>query len=446
MLPVKSKTYDQRPLWKQERHIPHTLHKMLSRPGSMPPQLPKFFIAKYSAPGDLILDPFCGKGTGLLEASLLGRRTLGFDVALDAVIAANAKVDPPSLDEVSEFLDSVEPKRYKRKEIPWQVRVFFSPKTLSQLLEIRDSLLAELSEGTKCRRRIANFLLGTLLGILHGHSKLSLSLPCSHSFGMAPRYVRNYTRRLGLRRPSRNVKECLLRRSEQLLCDDPPPVRGRVLLFGAEKYPCLGAEMLTNSVDLIVTSPPYLNVQTYPKDSWLRLWLLGFDYKKIKPRFIETGSPKLYLERMAPCLREMLRALKPRRYAVIVAGDAPIATDGERRFFKCAEELGALATGLVSDGFTFKVDESIVDDIPAHARYYAAVHKDGNKGRHDAGRKGVRLERIIVLKKVEATSVRFDPPSAPTKTRRMLQPEVVLSKRLQKLERLFMKWDDGYPY
>lgn len=390
-------------LWKKERRIAYPLHKMMSRPGSMPPWLASYFILKYSTSGDLVLDPFCGKGTVLLEAALNGRRALGFDVAPDAIIVSNAKLNPPSLSEVSKFLSHIEFREARSKEMPWQITTFFSPKTLTQILYIRDRLQVELTGGTLENKRTANFIMGTLLGILHGHSKLSLSLPCSHSFGMAPNYVREYARREGLRRPYRDVAKCLMSRAEQLLSQPPSSTLGNALLSTAENYPLVDGTELSNAVDLIVTSPPYLNMQTYAKDSWLRLWLLGYDHKVLKRQFIETGSPQIYLSKMEPCLKEMLMVLKPNKYAVIIAGDAPF-TDGDvKRVFKTAQELGVLATRLDNSGYTFKVETMILDEIPAYARYYSAVHKDGKEGNYGKGRKGVKRERIIVLQKVKAS-------------------------------------------
>jgi SAM-dependent methyltransferase len=395
--------YIRRPPWKARMRRPHSLHKMMSRPGSMPPALARYFIEMYSSPGGLVLDPFCGKGTVLLEACLLGRKAIGFDVAPDAALVASAKVNPPTVPEIQAFLNTMEHTKRAGGSIPWQVRAFFSPSTLFQLLDARDRLLDDISNGHKSRRRTATFLLGTLLGILHGHSRLTLSLSCSHSFAMAPKYVRSYARRHGLRRPSRDVKGCLLARAKELLSDSAPSGLGAAYLASAESYPRVEGKDLKGSVDLIVTSPPYLDVQTYAKDAWLRLWLLGYDYKDMKPRFIETGSPRTYLERMAPCMAEMLRVLRPSAHAVIVAGDAPYRVGAERRFFRTAEELGALAGKLTLAGYKLKSEGVMVDNIPAHARYYSCVHKDGGSDGDDAERKGVRLERIIVMKKVNAT-------------------------------------------
>ena len=147
-------------------------------------------------------------------------------------------------------------------------------------------------------------------------------------------------------------------------------------------------------------------MQTYAKDSWLRLWLLKHDYKKVRCNFIETGSPAVYLEKMTPCLTEMLRVLKPLGKLVIIGGDAPLRVNGGRGFWRTAEELGKLSSGLVVDGFTFVAVRTMVDEIPAQARYYAAVHKDGGGQRRNSERKGVWLERIVVLKKIRAADRR----------------------------------------
>jgi SAM-dependent methyltransferase len=390
--------------WKRKGNAPHSLHKMLSRPGSMPPAMARHFIREYTSAGDLVLDPFCGKGTVLLEAAILRRRAIGSDVAPDAVLVANAKVDPPSKTAIKAFLDTLPTRSAEQRGAPWQIRTFFSPKTLRQLLGTRDYLLKAAASGNHGHRKSANFILGTLLGILHGHSKLSLSLPCSHSFAMAPNYVRKYAREAQLRRPYRDVKKCLGARVDQLLQDGPPKTRGRAHLLCAERAHTLKGLKRANSADLILTSPPYLNVQTYAKDSWLRFWLLKQEYRRLRESFIETGSPQMYIQKMKPCLSAMLRVLKPLHYAVIVAGDAPYSRKGKKRYFRTATKLGKLAQSLMEHGYTFRVVAIVPDSIPSSSRYYSAVHKDGKKTNSDNGRKGVRVERILVLRKVKCRS------------------------------------------
>lgn len=48
--------------------------------GNFVPQIPFQLISRYTSPGDWVLDPFCGSGTTLVEASKLGRNSLGIEL------------------------------------------------------------------------------------------------------------------------------------------------------------------------------------------------------------------------------------------------------------------------------------------------------------------------------------------------------------------------------
>ena len=63
-------------------------------PAKFPPQLPEFIIRRLSDPGDLVLDPMLGSGTTLVEALRLGRRAVGCDIDPLARMIAAAKLTP----------------------------------------------------------------------------------------------------------------------------------------------------------------------------------------------------------------------------------------------------------------------------------------------------------------------------------------------------------------
>ena len=48
--------------------------------GNWSPFIPRNLILRYSKPGDLILDPFVGSGTTVVEAKLLKRKAIGIDI------------------------------------------------------------------------------------------------------------------------------------------------------------------------------------------------------------------------------------------------------------------------------------------------------------------------------------------------------------------------------
>ncbi len=73
----------------------YRLHKYWSR---KPPDLVAARIAAATAPGDLVLDPFCGSGVAPIEAAALGRRAIGVDVNPFAIFLAGATAAPCAAD------------------------------------------------------------------------------------------------------------------------------------------------------------------------------------------------------------------------------------------------------------------------------------------------------------------------------------------------------------
>lgn len=63
--------------------------------GNCSPRVVRNLIEKYSAEGDLVVDPMVGGGTTLIEAKLLHRNAIGLDVNPDAVIRTNAALAFP---------------------------------------------------------------------------------------------------------------------------------------------------------------------------------------------------------------------------------------------------------------------------------------------------------------------------------------------------------------
>jgi len=60
--------------------------------GNWPPQIPRNLILKYTCEGDLVLDPFVGGGTTLIEAYLLHRGSIGMDLNPQAIVFCNDKI------------------------------------------------------------------------------------------------------------------------------------------------------------------------------------------------------------------------------------------------------------------------------------------------------------------------------------------------------------------
>jgi DNA methylase len=58
----------------------HPMHSLCSYFAMFPPQVPHVFIRWLTQPGDVVYDPFAGRGTAPMEACRLGRLGVGSDV------------------------------------------------------------------------------------------------------------------------------------------------------------------------------------------------------------------------------------------------------------------------------------------------------------------------------------------------------------------------------
>ncbi len=94
--------------WEQKQRQAHSMHYIVPYQGSFAPQIPEFFIRRYSNKSDVVLDPFCGRGTTVLEANLNKRIGIGVDISPLAIETAKSKLHSIKYEEVERFLKSLD--------------------------------------------------------------------------------------------------------------------------------------------------------------------------------------------------------------------------------------------------------------------------------------------------------------------------------------------------
>ncbi len=258
------------------------MHSMCSYHGMFPAKVAHYFIQRYSRPGELVLDPFSGRGTTALQARLHGRQTVCNDLNPLAYVLSRAKVAPPSWELVNAFLDGLESAywaiRHSNPDVSKDIRMLYHDNTLKQICFVRQRLLSKhITEWTPDELMLG----GALAGIMHGAWRrddtsqyLSISMP--NTFSMSPTYVEKFIRENGLNKIDQDVFECLRVKLSRLYLDDISGVSGTAYHDDASLL-LTGSRVRAGSVDLVVTSPPYLRVVNYGTSNWIRLWLLGVD-------------------------------------------------------------------------------------------------------------------------------------------------------------------------
>ena len=296
----------------------HGLHSLCSYMAMFPPALPHFFIRWLTLPGQVVYDPFSGRGTTLLESGLLGRRGMGSDANPLAWILSSAKAQPCSLDELQARIREIQRHRRKActKSVPAHVRPLFSESVLSQLQSIKGQL--------NTRRKIDRFLLATLCGILHANAKADgtprgLTVAMPNTFAMAPGYVARYIEEHNLKPPEVNVLDALNTRLVDLDLPGQGFSCGKVWMQDAAASGPWPAAMPHAS--LVFTSPPYLEVMKYGKLNWIRSWLIGEDPRVIDSRLFASASLPKYLDFTTRVLQRARAKVKSNGWVCMVIGD-----------------------------------------------------------------------------------------------------------------------------
>lgn len=237
---------------------------------------PEEFVAeqlfRHTTVGELVFDPFCGRGTTVFESLLQGRRAAGNDINPVAACVAGAKADAPELLAIMARIDSLEA-RYDGKSGQAPTIFFetcFAAKTLGEILYLRDRLDWQ-------NDKVDRFIAAMMLGALHGESHRSglyLSNRMPRTISTKPEYSVRWWKAKGLTAPERDSFD-VLRRLAAFRYRMPPSSRSGLVKQGDARYVGLNFASIHGQVKLVVTSPPYLDTTDYAEDQWLRLWFLG---------------------------------------------------------------------------------------------------------------------------------------------------------------------------
>ena len=412
------------PEWKSQARLwGHPFHPMCSYLASFPAPLAHAFIARYSRPGDVVLDPFSGRGTTPLQACAEGRIGVGNDLNPFAHLLTAAKVEPASRAQAVIRLatlrvawngqaaswvrlaqrvladpasgNSLVPSAGSggrpeagTEAVPAEVALAFHPDTLGQLLFVRSSL--------QLHDRSDRFLAAAITGILHGKSASYLSELMPNTFSMAPRYVRDFARRTAFVSPRRDVFDGLAAKLERLFRQAPPPVEGVALLGDARDVAeraraALRERGRPDRARLVVTSPPYLRVVKYGYYNWLRTWFLGFDARAIDATLDDAHHREPYLAFLRDVLANLRPVLADDAVVVLVIGD--VETDRGRRI-RGGVGLAERAWEQAAEPEGYRLAGVALDDV-------AAVRKMTKLWGDEAGR-ATKTDRILVLGATEA--------------------------------------------
>ena len=244
-----------------------------------------------------------GRGTTLIEARLHGHRVIGNDVNPLSKVLTQPRLNPPTLIEIEERLQEVN--LPTDAAIDPELLVFFHEQTLQEIYGWRTYFQQPRLDAVDA------WLQMVACSRLTGHSKGFFSV-----YTLPPNLATSVTaqRKINAKRHQqpeyRDTKALILRKSKQLLRHRLPSH------FRRDEVPVLLTETADNtpqiadaSVDLVVTSPPFLDTVDYAQDNWLRMWFccIEVDARKLW----QFTSLAAWGARMRDVFVELRRVLRP---------------------------------------------------------------------------------------------------------------------------------------
>jgi SAM-dependent methyltransferase len=265
--------------------------------GQFTPQFIEYLLDTYATPTDLVFDPFCGSGTVLLECAQKGLNSTGSEINPAAYAMAKfitlSSIPPSERQEIFQSVEArVEKLTGRYGEVP-----LFEPKPL-----FRDQYknLLEFAEDLFKRIENKNEMLMAVVTLFHAEKNGKADLVSAIKSACA--VVKNKLQGL----PYTNARVSMDLRDARL---------SHQRLFG--------------QVNIIITSPPYINVFNYHQNYRAILEVLGFDLLKVaeseigsnrKNRVNRFRTVVQYSLDMEQALKSFALSLKKNGVLILVVG------------------------------------------------------------------------------------------------------------------------------
>ena len=306
--------------WTSKQRKSSSLHEVPYR-ACFKAEVPRFFIEKLSEEKDVIYDPFAGRGTTGIEAGLLNRVPVLNDINPLSRILSEPRFFIPKTDEVEIRLKNIF-KNKKTENFKQELDMFFHFETEKEL-NILKKYFREKNKPDGIDKWI-RFIVTTRLT---GHSKGYFSvytLPPNQAISKEKQIKLN--EKLNQVPEYRNVEKIVLNKTKQILRNvklneikNLNDVGKHYLFLNKNSYDT--PEIPSDYVDLIITSPPFLDVIQYSKDNWIRCWFNDLDVLKIEEEITMKKDLNEWKKFIFKTLKELYRILKKNKYLIFEVGE-----------------------------------------------------------------------------------------------------------------------------
>ena len=331
--------------WTSKQRQNNPIHEVSYR-ACFKAELPRFFITLLSKEGDVVYDPFAGRGTTIIEAALLNRSVIANDINPLSTIFSKPRLFIPSYEQVAERLAKIKFRSGLKSDI--DLSMFYHPNTESEIVSLRNYL--NRKKKNKEEDSVDEWIRMVATNRLTGHSKNFFSvytLPPNQAVTQERQKKINLQRK---QKPAyKDVKFIILKKTRDLTSGINKNLTDQLRRIGSKAQYLNNDARFTsgikkNSIALTVTSPPFLDIVNYNEDNWLRCWFNNIDVNEVHKNITITKKIDEWEKVIGDVFIELYRVTKKGGYVAFEVGevrrgkvklDEHIAPIGIKAGFKC---------------------------------------------------------------------------------------------------------------
>lgn len=308
--------------WTAKQRNASSLHEVSYR-ACFKPQLPRFFIDRLTKEGDVVYDPFGGRGTTIVEATMAGRIGISNDINPLSEIFASPRLCLPSISNIETRLKEIPFDKTRTSDI--DLSMFYHADTLWELVSLKEYLAERKASGTE--DNIDKWIRMVATNRLTGHSPGFFSV-----YTLPPNQAVTPERQIKINEKRnqvptyRDVRKIIIKKSMQL-----QKYISAVEKEHLDKYGKCGQflnsdarhtkEISDNSIQLTVTSPPFLDIVQYTSDNWLRCWFNNIDSEGIGKKITMSRTVEEWANVMGEVFTELYRITKVDGWVAFEVGE-----------------------------------------------------------------------------------------------------------------------------
>ncbi|MEC8997511.1 MAG: site-specific DNA-methyltransferase, partial [Candidatus Thermoplasmatota archaeon] len=254
--------------------------------------------------------------TTLIEAALMGRNIISNDVNPLSQLLTQPRLDIPTLDQIGQRLEGLHIQELKANI---DLSMFYHKDTEAEILSLKNQLDSADYVDNWIRMVATNRLTGHSAGFFSGYT-----LPPNQAASQKSQTTIN--ERLGITPAYKDTKEIILKKSKSLQRNLNPEIVKQLRGIGSSAIFSSRDSRFTShipneSVDLTVTSPPFLNIVRYADDNWLRCWFNSIDVSEVEKKITLCRTVESWSDMMGNVLDELYRVTVPGGWVAFEVGE-----------------------------------------------------------------------------------------------------------------------------